>query len=351
MSHLKVVHGTMEIANQMTTIARASRTLGITAATISYYKNFLGYSADFEYILAEQPGTRERLQGTTRVALASLEEFNCFHFWFNTTFALDYSDLPLLKNLDVPRFMHHMGTDVRTLEIAKKMNNKWAVCKAVPPKVIHQQLTTISRYIPTGIVGEPRLYEYVKAYYDKVHMVPVGLDLTEWLPSTDNLDNERPLVVHAPTSPEYKGTKYVLEVVERLRGTCDFDFQLVQNMSHAEAKKVLSKADIIIDQLLDGGHGMLAIEGMAMGKTVITWISEFAKNLYPAELPIVSANPDTLEAQLTKAINEKGLRDDLFQRGPAHVARYHDSHRVAANLSKIYLGEGIDSKPYQTWWE
>ncbi|MCA9539975.1 MAG: glycosyltransferase, partial [Myxococcales bacterium] len=314
---MKVVHGTMIIANQATMLVPEMRRRGVTAATISYYKTYLGYEADFEHPIADIPDEAARRRSTTLIAASAMQEFDVFHLWFNTSFTLDYSDLPMLANLDRPVFMQHAGSDVRTLEKAKAMNS-WAVVKPMPPGQIHAQLSVISRYIKTAIVGEARLYEYVKDYYDKVHMVPITIDLAGFPLSDEHLANERPLVVHAPTSPAYKGTKYVMAAVEKLKKRYDFDFQLVQGMPHEEAKKVYRRADIILDQFLGGGVGSLATEGMALGKTVLCWVCDRAREGYPEEPPVISANPDTLEAKLEMALNEPGLRRELGPRARAY---------------------------------
>lgn len=347
---MKVVHGTMEIANQAYTITRQIRQQGVAAATISYYPTYLGYQADFEYPVAQQKDAAQRDHDLAMVAIGAMQEFDVFHFWFNTTFTLDYSDLPLLSKLGRPVFMQHCGSDVRTEAIAKAMNPYAVVKQGADPQHIHQQLSLVSRFIDTAIVGETRLYEYVKQYYRKVHMVPITLDCTQYPVAEDHLQNERPLVVHAPTSPQYKGTKYVLAAVEALEKKYDFDFQLVQGVAHEEAKRIFRRADIIVDQLLGGGYGGLSTEGMAMGKTVVVWVSPKAREGYPEDVPVVSANPDTIEAQLRVALNDVDLRRDLGVRGPAYVRKYHDAPKIAATMLKIYRGEGVDDSPFQVWW-
>ena len=347
---MKVVHGTMMIANQAPMMVNEMRRLGTTAATFSYYRTYLGYDVDYDYVLADAPDDATRLAATTRIAANAMIEFDVFHFWFNTTFTLDYSDLPMLKNLGAPVFMQHAGSDVRTLDKAKAMN-KWAVVKPIPEAAIHQQLSVVSRYIRTAIIGEERLYEYVKDYYDKVHMVPITIDLEQFPLPTEHEQNERPLVVHAPTSPEYKGTKYVMKAVEAMKAKgYDFDFQLVQGMAHADAVDVYRRADIILDQFLGGGVGSLATEGMALGKTVLCWVCDRAREGYPEEPPVLSANPDTLEDQLEKALNEPGLRKEMGPRARSYVERYHDVKVIAPTMLKIYRGEGVDSNPYQSWY-
>lgn len=346
---MRVIHGTMEIANQASTITRGLRRRGIEAATVSYYQSYLGYRADFEYPLQQKANAPERDADLTRIAEAAAADFDTFHFWFSTSFTLDYSDLPLLTSGDRQVFMQHCGSDVRTLDVAKAMN-KWAVVKNIPPEVIHAQLTRISEHVDTAIVGETRLYEYIKQYYRKVHMVPVAIDLSTYpfVGATDQ--NEKPVIVHAPTSPMYKGTKHVLEVIERIRGKVPFEFKLVQGVSHEEAKRIYMGADIILDQFLGGGYGGLSMECMALGKTVLVWVCDAARVGYPEEVPVIPANPDTLEKQLLMALGEPGLRKALGERGRAYVERYHDCERIADTMLAIYRGDGVDDAPFQTWW-
>ncbi len=346
---MKVVHGTMMIANQAPMMVKQMRQQGVTAVTFNYYRTYLNYDCDFDYILADAPDDATRRHATTKIAANAMVEFDVFHFWFNTTFTLDYSDLPMLANLGAPLFMQHAGSDVRTLDRAKAMN-KWAVVKPMPPEAIHQQLSIVSRYIRTAIVGEERLFEYVKDYYDKVHMVPITIDLEKFTVADEHRQNERPLVVHAPTSPEYKGTKYVIEAVQALQKKYDFDFQLVQGMAHEDAIAVYRKADIILDQFLGGGVGGLATEGMALGKTVLCWVCDRARAGYPEEPPVIVANPDTLQAQLERVLNEPGLREDIGPRARTYVERYHDVKIITDTMLKIYRGEGIDGQQYQPWW-
>ena len=109
-------------------------------------------------------------------------------------------------------------------------------------------------------------------------------------------------------------------------------------MSHSEARKIYEEADIIIDQLRIGSYGLLAIEAMAMGKTVITFISDPMKDKYPKELPIISANPDSLKDTLEYLIINKDMLEKKGEDGRLFVEKYHDSNLIAKNLLELYKG-------------
>jgi len=346
---MKICLGTMEIANQMHTFTHAYRRRGLTALGISYYPNYLGFDADVEYAAAAEPDPAVRRAVTGRIAERAIAEFDLFHFWFNTTLTLDYRDLPVLAARGKRLIMQHCGSDVRTLEVARRLS-PYARCKPVPPARIKARLAVVTRHIDTCIVGSMPAIEFVKDHYRTVHMVPVALELDRYPVATENLLNPRPLVVHAPTSRDFKGSDDIIAAVRRLEARLDFDFVLVEGMPHDQAKAIYRRADVVVDQIRAGNYGSLAIECMAMGKTVVVWIGDYARSTYPEEVPVISANPETIEAQLEVAICDADLRRSLGARARRYVERYHDSERIAESMLKIYRGEGVDDAPVQVWW-
>ena len=51
-------------------------------------------------------------------------------------------------------------------------------------------------------------------------------------------DNPRPLVVHAPSNREKKGTRYVIEACEQL----NVELDIVEGVPHEEARDALPRA-------------------------------------------------------------------------------------------------------------
>jgi len=121
-------------------------------------------------------------------------------------------------------------------------------------------------------------------------------------------------IVHAPTNRIVKGTKYILEAVEKLKEEgYDFDFILVEKKTHDEAMKIYEDADIIIDQLTYG-FTLFSIESMAMGKPVLTYIREDLIKYYP-DLPIISTHRDNINENLKLLIENADLRKELGVKG------------------------------------
>jgi hypothetical protein len=115
-----------------------------------------------------------------------------------------------------------------------------------------------------------------------------------------------------------------------------------QVKNYKKAFEIYKTADIIVDQILIGTYGVFAIESMAMGKPVITYISDEMKEKLPSELPIVSGSVQSVESVLEELIKDGVLRREKGIAGRKYVEDYHDYRYCACILRDIYYGK---SKP------
>ena len=124
-----------------------------------------------------------------------------------------------------------------------------------------------------------------------------GLDLRDYEP-VPPVERERPLVVHAPSDLEKKGTRHVIEACAQL----PVDFDIVHGVPHDEAVERFKRADIVVDQMHYLWHGVFAIESMAYGKPVVTHLDPDAvaqtEEAFGVKVPIVSATKDDLVEKL-----------------------------------------------------
>ncbi|MCR6107291.1 glycosyltransferase family 4 protein [Salipaludibacillus agaradhaerens] len=321
----------MEIANQMYTISKGLQHHAISSKTLNYFHNYLNYSSEFE-IDWRSFRTTEKLKLYLLNHL--IPENDLFHFHFATSLYRDNYDLTLIKNLNKPVIMHHWGSDVRQLSKALEIN-PYAKVKIATPSSIDKHLRFISNHISHCIVPDDELRRYVEDYYEHVHIIPSMIDLEAY---TFNplQKSEKPLIVHAPTHPEIKGTSYIVKAIEQLKPHYSFKFELVEKVSHIEAKKMYEKADIIIDQLHIGSYGLFSIEGMAMGKPVICYISDYMLEKYPSELPIIPATPDNIQDKLEELLKNKDVLPEIGLRSRKYAQKYHDYKKNSANIIDIY---------------
>ncbi|TDL33145.1 glycosyltransferase family 1 protein [Jeotgalibacillus sp. S-D1] len=332
---LNVLHGSIEIANQMHAISKGLSTHNVNSKSINYYPYYLDYTSDYTLNLLNQRSTPALNSKLRKLAVELMNQYDVFHFHFGTTLTFNYSDLPILKAVKKPMVMHHWGSDVRMHSLALR-TNPYALVKDRNEERIIEKLKSLSSSIKHCIIPDYELFPYVKDYYEQVHVVPSMIDLTQYPSDANPSKNKLPLLVHAPTSPSIKGTKYILEAVENLKADYKFEFKLVQGLSHQEAKEIYKKADLIIDQLHIGSYGLFSVEAMALGKPVICWITDDMKSHYPKDLPILSANPDTIKATLETILKNLDMLPAIGKNSRIYSEKYHDAVVNSKIIKDIY---------------
>jgi glycosyltransferase involved in cell wall biosynthesis len=169
----------------------------------------------------------------------------------------------------------------------------------------------------------------------QAEFVPPGIDVAAIAPAPPS-DRARPLILHAPSSRRRKGTEHVLAAVDGL----DADLVLVEGLDHREAFERYREADIVVDQLNAGWYGLFAIECMALGKPVVTFLHEEARRRTERELgvkvPIVSATKDDLRARLGPLVSDAAERRRIGAASRAYVEEVHDLEHVADRLLALY---------------
>lgn len=143
---------------------------------------------------------------------------------------------------------------------------------------------------------------------------------------------DKPIVVHAPSSRETKGTRWILEAVEQLlRDGVSFEFRLLENVPNDRVKHELINADVLIDQLYFGYYGKLALEAMASGCAVASSNDEL-REPFPRQRPVWHIDRDNVYKQLKELLTSSQKRFELAVVGRSFVEKYHSHSRVAARI-------------------
>jgi len=91
-----------------------------------------------------------------------------------------------------------------------------------------------------------------------------------------------------------------------------------------------------------GWYGVFAIEAMALGKPVVTFLHEEAvrrtEAAFGVEVPIVGATKETLADVLRPLVTSIDERRRVGAASRAYVERVHDVERVADRLLDLYAG-------------
>lgn len=184
---------------------------------------------------------------------------------------------------------------------------------------------------------------------DLLHMLPPGarfrphasVDPREWRPVPSG-GSEVPVVLHAPTHRDVKGTHFIMAAMDRLqREGIRADLSLVENATVEEAHRLYARADVLVDQLFAGWYGSLSVQLMAMGRPVIAYLREddlqFIPSSMRADLPIIRASPSSIYEVLRDVLTwDRTHRAELGARSRKFVERWHDPRNIARALKRDY---------------
>jgi glycosyltransferase involved in cell wall biosynthesis len=305
---LRVTHCPVNVAGIPWANVEALRRRGVEAQLVVFNRGTLHPEADrsldrhgsLPVRLAQQCAAFARLAPRTDV----------FHFYFGLTLVPRSVQFALLEALGKKSVMHWLGSDIRG-----KTPGELAWAKRAG----------------TQIVGS---YDAVRWVPD-AQVVPPGLDLRDYEPRRPEA-RDRPLVVHAPSNRAKKGTQHVIEACAEL----PVDLEIVEGIPHREARERYARADIVVDQLHAGWHGVFALEAMALGKPVVSYLKpdvvELSADAFGIRVPIVLATAETLVDALRPLVDDPERRLELGAAGRAYVEQVHDIDRVADRLLDIY---------------
>lgn len=339
---MRVFQGVTGQAGQPIAIAKGLRALGIDAKAGSIQPHKFGYSSDFQINLEKS----DKLESVFATAVSLSDRFDVFHFharslaseWPQQGYP-SLLDLLVLKERDKKIFFHFRGQEIRSASEFSRLSpyhyvdhpESGKLFRRMPDDAKAASLRFV-RAVADGIfVTDPELQTYVP----EARIVPRVLDEADWqVPATAG--GPRPLVVHAPSRRGVKGTDSVLQAVQSLQRSLEFDFQLVEGLPHEEARRVYERADVVVDQLRIGWYGVLATEAMALGKPTIAYIREDLWQAHGQALPIVNANPDNIAQILEFLIKDADARSHYGMLAREYFMRVHSTEAVCRDLVDLY---------------
>lgn len=374
---IRVLHCPTTVAGNPQELARAENSLGLESTTVAFREDRFGYKAD-EFLFRGGEGYWAKERKLWRLLWRAARSYDIVHFNFGMTFmpwyyaeekyigrrlprfayeALDaykrledMCDLPILKMAGKGVVVTYQGDDARQGDFCRA---NFEVSPVGEPGVDY--------YTPESDADKRHRIARFDKYADKIyavnpdllHVLPpraeflpyANVDPSRWRPPGQPPAGRdgRLTVLHAPTHRGVKGTRYITEAVELLRGRdgLDFDFVLVEGLPHAEVRRLYERADLLVDQLLCGWYGGLAVELMALGKPVVSYVREgdlkFIPDAMRRDLPVINATPATVYEVLKEWLTvRRGELPAVGARSRAFVENWHDPLKVAARLKRDY---------------
>ena len=318
------------MAGQAYGLSRAERKLGLTSDVAVFTPSGYGYGFDID-IRARPTDPLWRQFGRRLSFLRrAVDAYDIFHFNFGQTilsirrFGRVVDELAWLRRREKTILFTYQGSDVRSSDHCP--------CTRL-------ECRQLDRYRRLAAGRALR-------YGDRVFYQ--NPDLRQWLPGASFLPyaavdpselrveplpaRKEIVVVHAPTDRVIKGTQYVIEAVDMLRSEgVPIRLDLVEGVSREVALKRLASADLLVDQLMLGWYGTVAVEAMALGRPVMAYIHEDEPedNPFGAELPVVRTTPATLVDDLRAVAADRASLRELGVAGRRFVEQHHDPRQIA----------------------
>jgi hypothetical protein len=371
---LRVLHCPTSTGGNPQNLAQSERKLGLKSWSLVFKESNFLYSADEILFSEDTPVWKQQIKSWGLIFRA-IKEFDVIHYNSGT------SILPW----DVPFRLY--GNNF-LIKYALKIYVK--ICRTFEQRVLRKKIIAVtyqgddarqgdfciknfpiciannvdSDYYPADLdIRKRSRIDWFDQYADLIYalnpdllwvlpkravfMPYANVNIFDWAPVAKS-SNERLVVLHAPSNRNVKGTAYIISAVERLKQEgVPFDFILVENIANADARKLYEQADLVVDQLLAGWYGGLAVEVMALSKPVISYLRRadfiFLPQKMREELPIIEADPSSIYSVLRDWLTLN--RMDLAERGAKsrkYVENWHNPVNIARHMKSDYERTLID---------
>lgn len=237
------------------------------------------------------------------------------------------------------------GGDIHVLSRSTNLLFKHAMSVDYPQysknqrRTVEEQVDLWTKYADYVISGcDWSRYMYA---WDRLMLGHFSID-TEMIKPKKYSNKKKIVILHAPNHKTIKGTKYFIDAVNELSAEgYPVVLKVIQKVPNYILKKMISKADIIADQLIIGWYAMFALEGMSMEKPVLCYIDKEFEDLYTfaglikkGELPLVNCNIINVKQKIKKLIEDKVLRRKIGIKSRKFVIKHH---------SVMYIGSVFDT--------
>lgn len=270
--------------------------------------------------------------------IKSLLQHNYYIFLYGKSFWPGNYDLPILKLFNKKIITIFLGCEIRQRDAIGKLERIYDPCRDCSIDCrykIKKHIASMFEKYSDVLLCQP---EYDQLLTKKYEYVWVPLDIEEWKP-VSKINTTTIKIIHAPSNPEKKGTKYIIQAVEKLKEEgYAFEFFLAEKLTNQELKTHIENCSLVIDQIMIGWYGKLAIETMALGRPVICWIDPSLSQYIP-DLPVISANPETIYDTLKNLLDNP---DTLIKKGftsRKYVEKHHNYLNICQDLINYIEGK------------
>ncbi len=202
----------------------------------------------------------------------------------------------------------------------------------------------VSLDIPQMVVAQ-----YHEAYYPNACPVPLIVDTESEGIELAGTSEGPPSILFAPSTGlsahaerwESKGRPEVLKILERLSARGLARLELIEGVAFEECQRVMSRADIVIDDVVTGSYHTTSLEALAMGKVAVAYLDSrtqlvLAELTGSTDLPIVNTHLDQLEVVLEALCRDQSLLTELGTFSRAWILEHHARREMISHYTRGY---------------
>ncbi|MCS7244457.1 MAG: hypothetical protein RMJ36_06980 [Candidatus Calescibacterium sp.] len=374
---MKIFIGTEEIAGYYITLHRAFNELGIKSdyyclyhifeySSIHDYNTILGkllyLISKYRYLSTKNKKRIFKILSIKRFSwfffnslliiirfillISSIFKYNTFIFTFGESILPMNMDLPILKlfkkkiifNIFHGSEARPIYIDLYGLDLKQKEKTLETIYKQSKTK--KRKIQIIEKY-SDYIVCSFFISHFLSKKYEFLYIGYIHPLIEETNNETKNNNEEKIVILHAPSKPIHKGTEKIREAIKKIKDKYSkIEYIEIINKPHREVLKAIKQCDFIIDQLYsDMPLVGLGVEGALYAKPTIIggYIWENFQKIHENKIipPSFICNPEDIEQSIEFMINNQEFRISLGKKAKEFVITNWSPKTIANKFLKI----------------
>ncbi len=358
--------------------SQAVRLLGYESVTVVDWTSFINANTDFDFhsddianesrLMRLLPLRGRQLIRDYYVFVWAMHRFDVYNFYYTggilRSTPLKYKEAFLLRLAKKKTVFTAFGGDVQTMSFIRNLLYKHTLIMDYPDFPRHEAQTrkdvvTFSQQADYVIAGVDWV-DYMPRW-DKLVSAHFAIDTAAWKPDPEWRTAPAGKVVkvlHAPNHRTIKGTSFLIQACNELKEEgVPLELVLVERVANTRIHELMQECDIVADQFIVGWYAMFALEGMSMGKPVLTYLRPDLLELYTlyswaGECPLVNTPALRIKEILREMVEHPELRAEIGAKGRAYVEKYHSLEAIGRMFDEVYReiwqpGEAGSSQPHE----
>ena len=178
-------------------------------------------------------------------------------------------------------------------------------------------------------------YEYEAPYRTfnnlrKPILFPINIDSIIY---KENQVKDKIVFFHGISRPLDKGSNYIKEAMKIIQEKYPSDVEciVVERLPYEEDVRVMSRANVIIDQCKSFGYGINASIAMAQGKVVMSGAEKLDIESVKGSCPVINIRPSVhqIVSEMERLIENKNEIQDMGRRSREYVEENHNYIKIA----------------------